>query len=342
MRRDLTIIESKDWFIVDGCRDTGWFSLWYYNPLNDRQDIEGYCHKIILSSSYEKNGENGRIASGDRDKIDNFGQKLCEPWEKDGVALLMAVLIHDGISQWIFRTNNVQKCKEQFTIALQEEKAYQSEFITDRHPRWNHLQDLFLQTMDWLEHQEEWKNKLKKQQIGHERRVAYEKRLIESRNPSARKERMPRKYNIDEILALPSHIDIAYHLLRELEKCDADLNDSEKAVINAMGFDSFINGDGLMEYLDTHSALLIGWSKQALSVIGAKKHLACLDDALTIFPNSVPPEDGEKYREVIFNLSEQQRKLINDMTSRYYDASNEEDICELIHQFVIGNIGDFK
>jgi len=123
-------------------------------------ETEGYEHRLLVVWPYADEGMGDLPSENDQAQMQVFEDSLCDAWERDGLAVLTAVLTFDGARQWVFYTRNVDECGERLSAMPQEAEPYPIELTTEPDPKWSYLREQILQTVDWREHQKEWKHEL--------------------------------------------------------------------------------------------------------------------------------------------------------------------------------------
>jgi hypothetical protein len=120
-----------------------------------------YQRRLVVLWGFADEGSGEMPDESANTSMGVFEDRLCEAWERDGLAFLAAVLTFDGARQWVFYTRDVAQCGQRLHEMPQEEDPYPIELTTEADPQWQYLHERILGSIDWREHQDAWESALR-------------------------------------------------------------------------------------------------------------------------------------------------------------------------------------
>ena len=139
------LLELDRWTLASGEAPLGACLVRYREPVLSAREVVGYarCLRIVWSYAPEGLGELPDDATSTR--LEAFETTLCEALESDHTAILTAVMTFDGARQWVFYTDNVDRCGQAINAIPQEEdERYPLELDVFDDSDWSYLRDQVL------------------------------------------------------------------------------------------------------------------------------------------------------------------------------------------------------
>lgn len=148
------------WAGIDGKTDDGAFHIRFRTPVLEASETGGYSEQLLVVWPFADERSAAMPDDGVAQQLAEFEKRLCDAWEGDGLAFLAAVLTFDGARQWVFYTADVASCGQRMTTLAEEGESYPVQLTRNADPDWSYLRDSVLQQVHWLEHQQEWSERL--------------------------------------------------------------------------------------------------------------------------------------------------------------------------------------
>ena len=118
------------------------------------------------------------------------------------------------------------------------------------------------------------------------------------------------------------------------------LSFSEKNIVYIMELEREVNNGGFYQYFFNSSGSYTIETIEALKIIGSKTFFDLLIKAKNIFPNEIVPKNNNERQKLIFELTEKDKEIWNDLDSEFYKY--EEDIYKLLLDYINENINYFR
>jgi hypothetical protein len=154
------VLEHDRWALAEGTRPVGPFVLRYRTPVITAPDVGSHVQLVQLVWEFDDPRSGAMPEPGVSDTMQEFEDRLCASWERDGLAFLAAVLTIDGARQWILYARDVAECLRRLATIRHEGEPYPVE-ITSRIDRgWSFLHDAVLSEVDWQAQNPAWEAEL--------------------------------------------------------------------------------------------------------------------------------------------------------------------------------------
>lgn len=118
-------------------------------PVLGPPDVDGYERVLKVLWIYGQEGWREFPTEAQSQAMQVFENRLCDAWERDGLAYLAAVLTFDGARQWVFYTDDVQECGHRLNQMPQEQEPYPLELTNESDPEWSWLRENILKRFVW-------------------------------------------------------------------------------------------------------------------------------------------------------------------------------------------------
>ena len=138
-------VDGSNWVVESGEKTSAPYLLRYRSPTLSSQEIGGYKHLLRIVWIYAEENSGKLPSSDDLNTMAAFEELLATTIEKDQLAVLTAVLTFDGARQWVFYTDDVNKCGEIINSWPQTAEPFPIEIDTFVDPEWKYLRDEMLQ-----------------------------------------------------------------------------------------------------------------------------------------------------------------------------------------------------
>lgn len=137
----------------------------------------------------------------------------------------------------------------------------------------------------------------------------------------------------DKIIAIDEILSSTF-----FEKPD-DLSENEKLFVYIENLEREINNGGFNQYFFNLSGNHAQETVQALKKIKANKTATLLEKAIEQFPDSNVPSDRIERQEIMEKVEDKADEVWDELDNSFYKY--EDDIAELLLDFVKNNIDDF-
>jgi hypothetical protein len=114
----------------------------------------------------------------------------------------------------------------------------------------------------------------------------------------------------------------------------------EKDIVYIEEFEREVNNGGFSQYFQNDSGNYTEETVNAFKAIGSKIFLNILENAINKFPNSLVPKNNDERNEVLMELESNNENLWTELDNKFYEY--EEDIYELLIEYIKKNINDFR
>src|SRR5262245_52167487 len=122
--------------VVEVTTDYGPALIRYRTPVLGGTKVPGYPWRLVILWPYADEGIGALPSRKAMKQMETFEDRLCEAWESDAHAVLVAVLTFDGARQWVFYTKDVGECSERLEAMPQEKRPYPIELEACKDPKW--------------------------------------------------------------------------------------------------------------------------------------------------------------------------------------------------------------
>lgn len=141
---------SNRWVLADGTLNDAPITIRYRDELGDEHASGTYnqCVQISWTAS-EVDEETGYPSAGELLKIDDFNQKLMSAIEKDEQALVVMVIMCQGINQWILYSKDTVQLQNDLNTIPTDTGLYPIEIVAEEDPEWS----IFIQLRDAIKSQ---------------------------------------------------------------------------------------------------------------------------------------------------------------------------------------------
>ncbi len=151
------LLKPDRWAGASGEREAGPFILRFRTPVLDSTETGDHVNQLLVVWPYADEGAGALPSGEEQERMGVFEDRLCEAWERDGLAALTAVLTFDGARQWVFYASDVETCGIRLNDMPQETEPYPIELTTEPDPGWDYLRKQILALAGWQENQAEWR-----------------------------------------------------------------------------------------------------------------------------------------------------------------------------------------
>lgn len=146
------LLEDR-WSLAELQHEAGLAICRWRTPVLGPPDVGGYDRLVKVLWPYADAGSGALPFDEVVNQLQRFEERLCEAWEKDGLAYLSAVLTFDGARQWVFYTYDIAECGSRLNQMPQESEPYPLELEAEDDPEWNYLRERILKSFPWGENQ---------------------------------------------------------------------------------------------------------------------------------------------------------------------------------------------
>ena len=147
----LEMMKADQCQLVEITTETGPALIRYRVPVLGGVEVPSHPWRLVILWAYAEDGL-GALPSPEAIKeMEIFENRICEAFETDAMAVLVAVLTFDGARQWVFYTSNVEECGERLEAMPQEAEPYPIELEACEDPKWLYLREEILLQVDFEE-----------------------------------------------------------------------------------------------------------------------------------------------------------------------------------------------
>ena len=135
--------------VVEIKTEDGLALLRFRTPVLGGTEVPGYPWMLAAVWAYAE-PDTGALPSPEAmEEMERFENRICEAFETDAHAVLVAVLTYDGARQWVFYTSDVDECGARLCGMPQEAEPYPIELEAREDPKWLYLREEILAQVDF-------------------------------------------------------------------------------------------------------------------------------------------------------------------------------------------------
>jgi hypothetical protein len=121
----------------------------FRTPVLGGTEVPGYPWMLAVLWAYAE-PDTGALPSREAmEEMETFENRICEAFERDAQAVLVAVLTFDGARQWVFYTSDIDECGARLSAMPHEDKPYPIELEAREDPQWLYLREEILAQVDF-------------------------------------------------------------------------------------------------------------------------------------------------------------------------------------------------
>jgi len=129
---------SNRWVLADGTLNNEPITIRYRDLIEPQQTGGDYNHCVQISwSASEVDFETGYPSANELVKIDDFNQKLMAAIEKDEQAIVVMVIMCQGINQWILYSQDTQVLQTDLNTIPTDTGLYPIEIVAEDDSEWS-------------------------------------------------------------------------------------------------------------------------------------------------------------------------------------------------------------
>lgn len=134
---------SNRWITADGTLHDQPITIRYRDEVDGDLESGKYENCIQISWKAEQvDPETGYPTEAELDKIDAFNQKLMSAIEPKSHGLLVMVVMHQGINQWVLYAADNEDIQHDLNSIPTDAGLYPIEVVTEEDAQWKIFQDL--------------------------------------------------------------------------------------------------------------------------------------------------------------------------------------------------------
>jgi hypothetical protein len=145
----LEMIKADQCRVVEVTTETGPALIRFRTPVLGGQEVPGYPWRLVALWPYAEAGSGALPSPQASEEMETFEDRICEAFETDAHAVLVAVLTFDGARQWVFYTRGIEECSARLEAMPQEEQPYPIELEACEDRRWLYLREEILAQVDF-------------------------------------------------------------------------------------------------------------------------------------------------------------------------------------------------
>jgi len=128
---------SNRWVLADGTLNDEPITIRYRDHLEQQQNSGDFSQCVQISwTAEEVDEETGYPSANELLKIDDFKQKLMAAIEKDAQALVVMVIMCQGINQWILYTKDTSVLQADLNTIPTDTGLYPIEIVAEEDDQW--------------------------------------------------------------------------------------------------------------------------------------------------------------------------------------------------------------
>lgn len=140
----LKMINDDKCQLVEVKLEVGLALIRFRTPVLGGVEMPGYNWRLAILWPYADAGSGAWPTRESMEEMDVFETRLCEAFEKDAHAVLVAVVTLDGARQWVFYTSSVEECVSRLNYMPQADEPYPLEIEGTEDPKWLYLREEIL------------------------------------------------------------------------------------------------------------------------------------------------------------------------------------------------------
>lgn len=143
------LLKDDMWALAEVHAELGIGFIRYREPVLGRGQTGDYVRLLSITWAYADEDGGEQPSEEQHKEMVAFEDRLCNALERDGMAVLTAVLTFDGARQWVLYTSDVQECGRRVNDMPHGGDRYPIELTADLDPDWNYLRDDILRRVDF-------------------------------------------------------------------------------------------------------------------------------------------------------------------------------------------------
>jgi Family of unknown function (DUF695) len=143
------LIANDQWAGAEVHADGGLALIRFRTPVLGGSEMPGYPNLLTVVWAYDEEGSGALPDSMLSEEMATFENRICDAFEADNHAVLVAVLTFDGARQWVFYTGDVAECGDRLSRMPHDDGPYPIELNTREDAKWEYLRNEILASIDF-------------------------------------------------------------------------------------------------------------------------------------------------------------------------------------------------